>query len=180
MKSATGHVSAVKPSLECRHRRARGFTLLELMMVVGIIGLVVAMGVPAILSATRQEPLRKAVNDTLEICTHARAQAILSGQVTEVTFHPLTKEIDFSGGNSSAPPPQAGQASVNSVQFDQYVDIAMLDINLMDFGASDIAYVRFFPNGTCDETVLVLHSGDQWRKITLEPTTALASVGLVR
>jgi|HubBroStandDraft_1064217.scaffolds.fasta_scaffold504612_2 prepilin-type N-terminal cleavage/methylation domain-containing protein len=162
-------------------RQQSAFTLLELMMVVGIIGLVVAMGVPAILSVTHQEPLRKAVNDTLQICAHARAEAILSGQVTQITFHPLTKEIDFSGSNSSAPPPLAGQtASANSVQFGQYVDIADLSINLMDFGASEIAYVRFFPNGTCDETSLTLHSGDQWRKITLEPTTALASVGLVR
>ena len=61
-----------------------------------------------------------------------------------MTFHPLTKELDFSGGNASAPPTRDGLASVNSVQFDQYVDIAMLDINLMDFGASDVAYVRFF------------------------------------
>jgi prepilin-type N-terminal cleavage/methylation domain-containing protein len=162
-------------------RQQSAFTLLELMMVVGIIGLVVAMGVPAILSVTHQEPLRKAVNDTVGICAHARAEAIRSGQMTEIIFHPLTKEIDFTGGSSSTPTPPAGQAaSSDSVKFDQYVDIAMLDINLMDFGASEIAYVRFFPNGTCDETTLVIHSGDQWRKITLEPITALASVGMVK
>ncbi len=162
-------------------RRLSGFTLLELMMVVGIIGLVVAMGVPAILSVTREQPLRKAVNDTLEICTHARAEAILSGKPTRVTFHPLTREVQFSGSSSSAPPPRVGQAAaVNSTTFDPTVDVAMLDINLMDFGASDVAYVRFFPNGTCDECTLVLHSGDQWRKITLDPITALTSVGLVR
>jgi hypothetical protein len=39
--------------------------------------------------------------------------------------------------------------------------------------------VRFFPNGTCDELTLVLHSGDEWQKITLEFATALASVGPV-
>jgi type II secretion system protein H len=161
-------------------RRGSGFTLLELMMVVGIIGLVVAMGVPAMLSVTHEEPLRKAVNDTLEICTHARAEAILSGKITQVTFHPLTRQIQFTGSKSSAPPARAGQAAVNSTQFENGVDIAMLDINLMDFGASDVAYVRFFPNGTCDEMTFVLHAGEQWRKITLEPTTALASVGSVR
>jgi len=162
-------------------RPVSGFTLLELMMVVGIIGLVVAMGVPAILSVNREEPLRKAIDDTLQICSHARAQAILSGQMTEVTFHPLTREVQFIGSSSTAPPPShAGQAVVGHTQFDQSVDVAMLDINLMDFGASDVAYVRFFPNGTCDEMVLGLHAGDQWRKITLDPITALASVGSFR
>ncbi len=38
------------------------------------------------------------------------------------------------------------------------------------------ARVRFFPNGTSDEMTLIMHSGDQYRKITLEVTTGLASV----
>ena len=52
-----------------------GFTLIELMMVVAIVGLMMATGVPAFLSVTREAPLRKAVNDVVEICGHARAQA---------------------------------------------------------------------------------------------------------
>ena len=54
-------------------RQQSAFTLLELMMVVGIIGLVVAMGVPAILSVTHEGPLRKAVNEpTGDLHTCAR------------------------------------------------------------------------------------------------------------
>jgi Tfp pilus assembly protein FimT len=150
------------------------------MMVVAIIGLVMAMSVPAILSVLREGPLRKAVNDTLEICGAARAQAILHGQVTTVVFHPRAKEIACSAADSSAPSRRVGQKAVNSAQYDSSVDIAMLDINLMDFGDSDEARVWFHPNGTCDEMTLVLHSGDQWRKITLEPTTGLAFVSSVK
>jgi hypothetical protein len=40
--------------------------------------------------------------------------------------------------------------------------------------------VRFFANGTSDEMTLVLSSAGEYRKITLEVTTALASVGNVR
>ena len=36
------------------------------MMVVAIVGLMMATGVPAILSVTREAPLRKAVNDVME------------------------------------------------------------------------------------------------------------------
>ena len=57
-----------------------GFTLIELMMVVAIIGLLMATGVPAILSVTREAPMRKAVNDVTEICSRARSQAILQEQ----------------------------------------------------------------------------------------------------
>jgi len=160
---------------------ANGFTLIEIMMVVAIIGLVMAMGVPAILSQIREGPLRKAVNDTLEICTAARAQAILHRQMTMVIFHPRTEQIALSGvADPTAPPLRVGQKAVNSAQYDSSVSIAMLDINLMDFGDSDVARVRFYPNGTCDEMTLVLNAGDQWRKITLEPTTALPYVSSVK
>ena len=52
----------------------------------------------------------------------------------------------------------------------------MLDINLQDIGASEWARVRFFPNGTSDEMTIVLHDRDDWRKITLEFSTGLATV----
>ena len=74
---------------------------------------------------------------------------------------------------STPPPPNAP----GSLVLPDNVDIAMLDINLLDYGASEVAYVRFFPNGTCDELTLVLHSGDEWQKITLEFSTALATIG---
>ena len=45
----------------------------------------------------------------------------------------------------------------------------------------EMARVRFFPNGTCDEMTIVLHSPDngEWHKIALEVTTSLATVGPV-
>jgi prepilin-type N-terminal cleavage/methylation domain-containing protein len=161
-------------------RNCRGFTLIELMMVVAIIGLMMATGVPAILSVMREAPMRKAVNDVLEICSHARAQAILQGRTTTVYFHPRDRQVAFSGGDASAPSTRIGQAPVNSVQFDPRVVIEGLGINNFDYTESDEGRVRFFANGTSDEMTLVLSSAGEYRKITLEVTTALASVGSVR
>jgi type II secretion system protein H len=138
----------------------RAFTLIEMMIVVAIIGLVAAMGVPSILQALRKDGMRKVVSEVKEVLGNARARAIFSGKPTEVIFHPLEKRIE-------------------STALPDGVDIAMLDINLLDFGASDEARVRFFPNGTCDELTLVLHSRDEWQKITLDFSTALASVSPV-
>ena len=82
--------------------------------------------------------------------------------------------------NSGTTPPTPSPSNTKGpVVLPDNVDIAMLDINLLDFGASDVARVRFFPNGTCDELTLILHSGDEWQKITLEFSTALASVSPV-
>ena len=141
-------------------RHPPAFTLIEMMIVVAIIGMVAAMGMPSILQALRKDGMRKAISDVKDVLDTARARAIFSGHTTEVIFHPLEKSI----GSTALP---------------DNVDIAMLDINLLDFGASDEARVRFFPNGTCDELTLVLHSRDEWEKITLEFSTALASVSPV-
>jgi prepilin-type N-terminal cleavage/methylation domain-containing protein len=163
-------------------QNCRAFTLIELMMVVAIVGLMMATGVPAILSVTREAPMRKAVNDVMEICSHARSQAILQGQTMTVVFHPRAREVALSGGtDASVPSTRVGHAAVNAAEFDPSVVIEGLGINNFDYTDSDgEARVRFFANGTSDEMTLVLSSAGEYRKITLEVTTALASVGNVR
>jgi prepilin-type N-terminal cleavage/methylation domain-containing protein len=174
------------------------FTLIEIMMVVAIIGLVAVIGIPAMLMEMHRGPMSKAVNDVMEICSQARSQAILNGVPTTVVFHPQAREVAIGAApvanqvsnsldapfpSGAAPlnsPPATGPRQVNSTQFGDSVAIEMLDINLLEYKDADEARVRFFPNGTSDEMTLVLHSGDEWRKITLEVTTALASVGTVK
>lgn len=169
---------------------------MEIMMVVAIIGLLMTMTVPAILRTMHQEPLRKAVNDVINICGHARSQAILRGMTTTVVFHPQSGSVSLVGAASTnAPgdlvqpddqpsedtrPAVPGAAALNSTEFGEGVTIDMLDVNLTEYKDADEARVRFFPNGTSDEMTLILHSGDQYRKITLEVTTALASMQVIQ
>ena len=168
------------------------FTLIELMVVVAIVGLIAAMSVPSILQTFRKEGMRKTLDAVQQLLIDARTRAIYSNRTTEVIFHPAEKRLelgDAPADESSAPPAGAPanhsgstpprSSAPGSVVLPDNVDIAMLDINLLDYGASDVAHVRFFPNGTCDELTLVLHSGDEWQKITLEFSTALASTGPV-
>jgi len=148
-----------------RPRPRSAFTLIEIMIVVGIIGLIAAMGVPSMLLALQKEGMRKAVGDVVDICNDARSHAILTGQTATVTFHPADRKYESSGGKSAALP--------------NGMDFAMLDINLLDNSQQDAAPVRFFPNGTSDELTLVIHSADNWSKITLEFSTGIATVSAV-
>ena len=81
---------------------------------------------------------------------------------------------------SDSKPSASGASSLNSAQFADSITLDMLDINLLEYKDADEARVRFFPNGTSDEMTLILHSGDQYRKITLEVTTGLASLEVMR
>jgi prepilin-type N-terminal cleavage/methylation domain-containing protein len=173
----------------------QAFTLLEIMMVVAIIGLILTIGVPGILRTMHEEPLRKAVNDVINICSHARAQAVLHGETTTIVFHPESREMALAvlattnaPAGLVAPEAPAGEtkaasysaSALNSTQFGDGITIDMLDVNLLEYKDADEARVRFFPNGTSDEMTLIIHAGDQYRKITLEVPTGLASTEVIR
>jgi prepilin-type N-terminal cleavage/methylation domain-containing protein len=171
----------------------KAFTMLEIMMVVAILGLMMTISVPAILRTMHQEPLRKAVNDVKTICYNARAQAILHGVTTSVVFHPRSGEVALSGLPAARPtdgstPPEASNrenapaptSALNSTKFDDGIMIDMLDINLSECKDLSEARVRFFPDGTSDEMTLIIHSVDQYRKMTLEVTTGLVSVEVIQ
>src|ERR1043166_818219 len=59
---------------------SHAFTLLELMIVVGIMGIVLTMGVPLVYRLRHEAPLRKGVKDVVEVCSYARALAILQSK----------------------------------------------------------------------------------------------------
>jgi prepilin-type N-terminal cleavage/methylation domain-containing protein len=177
-----------RSTLHVPHARHAAFTLIEIMIVVCIMGIIMTMGVPLVYKVWRREPLTKAISGVVEVCSHARAQAIMHGTDTCVVFHPLEKRLEVSGGGGpsrsaqdatgpievSAPPVAA---SGLSAQIPDQIGIEMLDVNLTEYKDQEIARVRFHPNGTCDEMTLILVSekGER-REIKLELTTSLASV----
>jgi prepilin-type N-terminal cleavage/methylation domain-containing protein len=149
----------------------RGFTLIELMVVVGIIGLLLALGAPTLYKFFHKEGFRKSVGDMMEACSTARARAILSQTTTELVFHPQQRSCETAGGTGGG---WGGWAA--SAKFEDDVVIEMLDVNLSEYRQAEEARVRFFPNGTSDEMTLIVRVGTEWRKISLELTTGLASL----
>lgn len=178
-------------------RRPHGppaFTLIELMVVVGIIALVLTMGIPLVYRVTHKAPMRKAVTDLLELCSHARARAIFSGGMTSLVFNGGDGTMGISGGSGPAtrpassaedqPAPPPGPASLSpgptklSERLPESVAIQKLYVSGIDCMDLEQTSVRFFPNGTCDELILQLYCADSNERveISLEVTTGLAFV----
>lgn len=166
----------------------RAFTLIEVMMVVAVMGLILAMGLPTIYSATKKEGMRRAVNDVVDGCTKARSLAILSGGVAELRYFPKDRRLEVGGGSAprkegeDSPAPSFSSAGAGfSAQLPENVAVEMWDVNLTEYKDAEVARVQFYPNGMCDEMTVVLRSErGEWRKITLEVTTGCSTVGDVR
>lgn len=147
-------------------RKQNAFTLIEVMVVVAVIGVIMAMGIPSIVRSMRKEGMRKAVSDMMEACSTARANAILSGSTSEVVIRP--QDATISAGNFSATLPEN-------------VWIEILGVNFVELQDAEEAKVRFYPNGTSDEFTIVLNSDDHKpKKISLEILTGLATAEDVR
>ena len=200
-------------------RTSRGFTLIEIMVVVGIIAIVMATSVPFVYRSLHREPLNQAVRDIVEVCGNARARAIMQGTMTELVFHPKERRLEVASAPPPAaapqmtakgkernpyrvsvngtevtqdePPPQAAAPSGGNpagnlpgsglaAQISDRVQIKGLFVNLIEYTGSDEARIRFYPNGTSDEMLIILESPTahhfEQRGIQLEVTTGFADM----
>lgn len=155
-----------------RQRRSawptRGFTLIEIMMVVAIFGLILTMGTPAFLHVLRREGMRKVEYDMVEACRSARRAAIMNNERTDLVLHPMEGTFEVPGA-----------FAVSQLPAD--VHIETLGVNFIESKMFDEARVHFFPNGTSDEfTVVFVSNGGGMIEIDLDTIAALPVVKNLR
>lgn len=167
-----------------KSRGQAGFTLIEIMIVIMIMALVLTIGIPSLYHSMTKESMRKSVADVVEICSHARARAILTGRPTELVIRPADGVLGIGNAPSIEALDESSNkttSAANGVRIPDRISIEMLDINFQEYKDAEEARVRFYPNGTSDEFTMVLESDrHEFRKITLDVITGLAEVEVLR
>lgn len=190
-------------------RHTRAFTLLEVMIVVGMAAMVMAISIPFVKKTMHRDAVYQAVHVVEDACRNARTMAILNNATTDLVIAPRERTFSVQPGHSSltmprrtsasgpsdlagaladpdvpAPPRRGLTANAPKPFFgtlDESVSIELLDVNFTEMKDEEMAHVRFHPNGTCDEFTIVLRVGSTaWRKISLEVVTAIPRLEIMR
>ena len=174
-----------------------GFSLVELMVVVGIIAIVMTVSVPFLRTAIDTPKGMKGAFKVLdETCKEARAMAILQQTMTELRIRSDgTLEVSAVGQGSLTAPSRleskdlsgkdwrmpdrgagGGGPGTGPKKLPEGVGIEAILANGEDVTELEVARVRFFPNGTCDELQLVLYypENNERRMVWLDVVTAIA------
>lgn len=181
-------------------RPYRGFTLLEVMIVVGMAGLVMAISIPFVQRTIHRDAVYQAVKTLDDACRNARALAILNNTYADLVIRPLDRAFDVRPGTVSSglsaktrasenvdrdgrplPAPSAKALKPFSGELAEDVTIELLDVNFVEHKNDEETHVRFQPNGTADEFTIVVRIGTTaWRKLTIDIVTGLPFVEVMR
>ena len=183
-----------------------GFTLIELLVVVAIMGIVMTISVPFMNSAINgNKGMTGAVKGVQEASKFARDWAILKQTPHELRIRPADGVFEV-GPSSGAGEGMIGGGLARTEQFSPNVQgkdwrmggkpsggegsgsfsmrlpdgvvVEGLGVNGEDWTEDEVARVRFYPNGTCDEMSVVLYEPESGkrRNIYLEVVTGLSDI----
>ena len=144
------------------------------MVVVAIMGIILAAGIPSLYGFFHKSGIRKTMNDIVETCQSARAKAIMSGKYADLIIHPRAGTMEVGGGSDSG-----GYGSWAHSAKIEGATLYALRVNNShdDLSQLDEVKVRFFADGKCEEmTMLLLTDKSEMRGVSLEITTGLTII----
>ena len=191
-----------EPARRCARwgRKPTAFTLVELMVAVGIMAVILTIAIPSIYRVLHPDSMAKAVNDVMDACRQARSHAIMNGVTVALKIQPRERTLQVMTAPVRSDPQAATDPSVFrfegaemvrdeptgsavfTAKLSDKIFFEFLGVNLIpDLQEFDEVSCLFYPNGTSDEMAMVLRSeANEWRKITTEVVTGSADYEVVR
>ncbi|MSR67031.1 MAG: type II secretion system protein [Pedosphaera sp.] len=163
-----------------RGGRRSAFTLLEIMIVVGLIGIFLVVGIPAFVMMREKADLERSVDYLVTACTTARTQAILSGRAHDMIFNSVerTLSVVMVAGESMEngvvdPTDERGETQpIPPQKVWRFPEGVSLEVNAVSEDEDGIEYrCRFYPNAICDDFQMVLSDVSGEYQILLEAPT---------
>ncbi len=143
-------------------RGERGFTLLELVIVLLIAGLVVSLVLPSVSGTLESGRLRSAASEVRAVFNLARTLAASAGRERVVTIRPDRGAYGVGGEERTVP---------------EGVTIASVRGGSEGPDPGEFR-VRFFPDGSAEEAEVVLTSRTGGRlRVVVDPLTGIAEAG---
>ncbi len=177
--AAPTHLRLFSSVLHARGSTLRAFTLIEIMVVIGIMLVIMGMSIPFAKQVSNREALAQAVRDIEEVCGSARQRAIFQGSVAQLVFRAKDNTLAIEGASPAAGQALGGTAaSGQSATISDKVAFKVFKVNGLDCLETEEAHVRFFPNGTSDDMIIVLFRPDRHEQyeLYLEVTTGLVYI----
>lgn len=173
-------LAAIQRTQRQKDSRSSAFTLIEIMVVVGLIGIFLVVGIPAFVMMREKADLEQSVDYLLTACATARTQAILTGKPHDLIFNSVDRTLSVviatgemsendmlestDENDSAAPAPQR-----TVWRFPEEVS---LEVNaLTEDEDGTVFQCRFYPNAICDDFEMVLSDSSGEYSIILEATT---------
>ena len=177
-----------------RPRPSAGFTLVEIILVVVIIGIASAVAVPTFANSFKGAKLRSSVRTVLSMHRQAQSKAVLGQQYVSLLFDlrkgtvemveqsrtDEMKDAFFETLDAAAPAADSGAApsgGVSSAVVRKLEDSVAFTAFSGGRDIDDIHYVTYYPNGMCDGWTVHLADGDSRKKsVRIDPVTSKAKV----
>jgi general secretion pathway protein H len=143
-------------------RNQRGFTLLELIVVLGILALVLAIAPPALAPALDQLRIRTAARDVAAALRLARNTAVSSGRETTLSLDVSERRIAVNDRTRRLALPQDAALTLTTARVEQQSESE---------GA-----IRFFPDGSSTGGRVTLEHGSRRYRIDVNWITGAVAV----
>ena len=145
-----------------RKRRAPGFTLVEMMVAIAVVGLMLAVSVPMASRFYQSLQYREAVRSVVTTLNSARHLAISSGRAQDVAVDPATNVMEFRGERTQLP--AAMNLELRTAQ---------------EVNRNALAVIRFYPEGGSSGGDIAIRA-DSGASVTISVDWLLGRVSQVR